>query len=161
MNNLLQYKKIAKQWQEVELFSILLVWIIIDLILYWTYIKYTYQNIIFFYCLIRSSYILKIEIVSLKFQGFISNLHSFYMVRTVKKWSLFLNISLCLGLRFTLIIIHVKGIRYKNSLLWYRKWHVNLGMWLISCNHSCSLLRVWHCSQSDTAESRSTFSGSK
>lgn len=65
MNNLLQYKKIAKQWQEVELFSILLVWIIIDLILYWTYIKYMYQHIIFFYCLIRSSYILKIEIVSL------------------------------------------------------------------------------------------------
>lgn len=65
MNNILQYKKIAKQWQEVELFSILLVWIIIDLILYWTYIKYMYQHIIFFYCLIRSSYILKIEIVSL------------------------------------------------------------------------------------------------
>lgn len=54
MNNLLQYKKIAKQWQEVELFSILLVWIIIDLILYWTYIKYMHVPAYQFFLLSNS-----------------------------------------------------------------------------------------------------------
>lgn len=54
MNNILQYKKIAKQWQEVELFSILLVWIIIDLILYWTYIKYMHVPAYHFFLLSNS-----------------------------------------------------------------------------------------------------------
>lgn len=57
MNNILQYKKIAKQWQEVELFSILLVWIIIDLILYWTYIKYMHVPAYHFFLLSNSQLI--------------------------------------------------------------------------------------------------------